>query len=242
MISGVESCFAMCMPGEPLVAPGPRVTNAMPGRPVSLPCGLRHHHGAALLAAHRHGDVAVVEGIERRQIAFARHAEHVAHAVDQELVDQHLAARAHIVLAAHRLPSPARAPSALGQTSIAGEAGERRTKRTPRREEKPDGANTRPPSEVNSRSASGSKSARQARRSRDADCCPRCRRRRAAAGTHRRRSTASAAMPRPAFASPASPISLAPKNWLTSIPSTSAILVSRPAPTRLTPFSYFCTC
>ncbi len=37
MISGVESCLAMWMPAEALVAPGPRVTKQMPGRPVSLP-------------------------------------------------------------------------------------------------------------------------------------------------------------------------------------------------------------
>ena len=35
MISGTESCSAMWMPCEALVAPGPRVTMAMPGRPVS---------------------------------------------------------------------------------------------------------------------------------------------------------------------------------------------------------------
>jgi hypothetical protein len=36
-MSGVESCRAICRPGAALVAPGPRVTNTMPGRPVSLP-------------------------------------------------------------------------------------------------------------------------------------------------------------------------------------------------------------
>jgi hypothetical protein len=36
-IIGVESWRAMCRPGEALVAPGPRVTKQMPGRPVSLP-------------------------------------------------------------------------------------------------------------------------------------------------------------------------------------------------------------
>ena len=66
--------------------------------------GLGHHHRPALLAADGHGDVAVMEGVERRQIALARHAEDVAHAVDQQLVDQHLAAAAQIVLAAHSLP------------------------------------------------------------------------------------------------------------------------------------------
>ena len=34
---GVESCMATCTPALALVAPGPRVTKAMPGRPVSLP-------------------------------------------------------------------------------------------------------------------------------------------------------------------------------------------------------------
>ena len=37
MIIGVESWRAMWMPAEALVAPGPRVTKQMPGRPVALP-------------------------------------------------------------------------------------------------------------------------------------------------------------------------------------------------------------
>ncbi len=36
-IIGVESCRAMWIPAEALVAPGPRVTMQMPGRPVSFP-------------------------------------------------------------------------------------------------------------------------------------------------------------------------------------------------------------
>src|SRR5438128_11828098 len=36
-ISGVESCEAVWTPIEAFVAPGPRVTSAIPGRPVSLP-------------------------------------------------------------------------------------------------------------------------------------------------------------------------------------------------------------
>ena len=35
---GVESCHARWMPTKALEAPGPRVTMATPGRPVSLPC------------------------------------------------------------------------------------------------------------------------------------------------------------------------------------------------------------
>ena len=36
-IIGVESWNAVCMPTAAFVAPGPRVTKQMPGRPVSLP-------------------------------------------------------------------------------------------------------------------------------------------------------------------------------------------------------------
>ncbi len=35
-IIGVESCWAVCTPIEALVAPGPRVTKQIPGRPVTL--------------------------------------------------------------------------------------------------------------------------------------------------------------------------------------------------------------
>ena len=35
-IIGEESCMATWMPAEALVAPGPRVTKQMPGRPVTL--------------------------------------------------------------------------------------------------------------------------------------------------------------------------------------------------------------
>src|SRR5581483_2218428 len=65
---------------------------------------LGHHHRPALLAADGDGDIAVVEGVERRQIAFAGDTEDMADAVDHQLLDQHLAARAHIVLAAHSYP------------------------------------------------------------------------------------------------------------------------------------------
>ena len=61
----------------------------------------RHDRGAALLPADRDRDVAVVEGVERRDIALARHAEHVMHAVDDELVDQDLAGGPGAVIGAH---------------------------------------------------------------------------------------------------------------------------------------------
>ena len=71
------------------------------GPPGRLADGLRHHRGAALLPADRDRDRAVVEGVERRDIALARHAEHVAHAVDDELIDQHFAAGPGAVIGAH---------------------------------------------------------------------------------------------------------------------------------------------
>ena len=63
--------------------------------------GLRHHRRAALLAADSHRDRAVVQGIERGDIALARDAEDMAHAMDDELIDQHLAASPRSVIGAH---------------------------------------------------------------------------------------------------------------------------------------------
>src|SRR6185503_5056595 len=92
--------------------------------------GFRHHHGAALLAAHGHGNIAVMERVERGEITFARHAEHVVDAVGNELIDQHLAAAPHVVLATHRTyPTvfSTAAATAFGSrdTSTAMRAGER---------------------------------------------------------------------------------------------------------------------
>ncbi len=64
---------------------------------------LRHHGGAALLPADREIDRPVVEGVERGEIALARHAEYVLHAVHDELVDQNFAAGAGAVIGAHIL-------------------------------------------------------------------------------------------------------------------------------------------
>ena len=61
--------------------------------------GFRHVGSATLLAAHDGLDVHVMQRVEHGEIAFARHAEDVAGAVDLQLVDEDLAAGAH----AHRL-------------------------------------------------------------------------------------------------------------------------------------------
>src|SRR5262249_61432745 len=57
--------------------------------------------GRALLAANGDGDIGVVEGIERRDVALAWHAKHVAHPVDHELVDQNFGGRPGAVIGAH---------------------------------------------------------------------------------------------------------------------------------------------
>ena len=97
----MESCLAMWTPAEALVAPGPRVTKQMPGRPGQLADRLRHHGGAAFLAADRDLDVAIMEGVEHRKVAFARNAERVVDAIGDQVVDQHLGGRAGVVLATH---------------------------------------------------------------------------------------------------------------------------------------------
>ena len=66
---------------------------------------LRHHHGAAFLAADGDGDIAIVKRVERGEIAFTGDAEDMADAIHQQLIDQHFAAAAHVVLATHRCPS-----------------------------------------------------------------------------------------------------------------------------------------
>ncbi len=94
MISGTESCSAMWMPCAALVAPGPRVTMTMPGRPVSRAVASAIIAAPALLPADGDGDRRVVQRVEHREIALARHAEHVLHALRREAIDDELAAGA----------------------------------------------------------------------------------------------------------------------------------------------------
>ncbi len=90
------------MPADALVAPGPRVTKQMPGLPGRLADGFGHDGRGALVAADRDLDGGVIdEGIERRQEAFARHAEHMGDAVHRQLVDQDFAAGAGAVVRSH---------------------------------------------------------------------------------------------------------------------------------------------
>jgi hypothetical protein len=86
----------VCTPIAALVAPGPRVTQQMPGRPVSLPyaSALGHECRAAFLAAddELHLVAGIVEGIEHGQVRFSGHAEREVDAVYAERIHQELAA------------------------------------------------------------------------------------------------------------------------------------------------------
>jgi hypothetical protein len=64
------------------------------GLPCELAVRLGHHRRATFLAADGQFDRRIVQRVEHGQVAFAGHAEDVAHAVQHELVDQDLAAGA----------------------------------------------------------------------------------------------------------------------------------------------------
>ena len=70
--------------------PARHETDAGPAR--RLAHGLRHHRRPALLPADRDRDVAIMEGVERGEIALARHAEGVPHAMRDQLIDEDFAA------------------------------------------------------------------------------------------------------------------------------------------------------
>jgi hypothetical protein len=88
MIIGVESCWAIWMPAEALVAPGPRRHKADARPSGDLADGFRHHRRTTLMAADGNKNAAVAQCIQHRKEAFAGNAEHVLDAVDDELLDQ----------------------------------------------------------------------------------------------------------------------------------------------------------
>jgi hypothetical protein len=51
-----------------------------------------HHGGAAFLAAHRNGDIAIVQAIEHGQVAFAGHAKDMFHTLRHQLIDKYVPA------------------------------------------------------------------------------------------------------------------------------------------------------
>jgi hypothetical protein len=80
---------------------GPAGNEGDAGSAGRLPDGLRHDGGAALLAADGELYRSVVESVERAEIAFARHAEGVFDAMQNQLIDQNLAAGPGAVIRAH---------------------------------------------------------------------------------------------------------------------------------------------
>jgi len=106
----MECCHAMdCAPVDKVeMLPGPSIASMLstPAQADSVGGMLvTTRHGSVLVPANRDGDGTVVEGVEHRQIALARHAEDVLRAVDDQLIDQHLGGGPHVVLGAH-LASP----------------------------------------------------------------------------------------------------------------------------------------
>ena len=101
-IIGVKSCMRDMDAGRGIGGARAARDKADAGPPGRLADGFRHHGGAALLPADRDVDVAVVERIERREIAFARHAEHMLHAMRDQLIDEDFAAGSRSVIGAHR--------------------------------------------------------------------------------------------------------------------------------------------
>src|SRR6185437_6925193 len=59
------------------------------------------HRRAALVPADGQLDVAVVEGVERGEVALTRHAEGMADTVDAQLIDEDFAAGARAVVGPH---------------------------------------------------------------------------------------------------------------------------------------------
>ena len=85
----------MCTPIAPWQAPGPRVTIAAAGRPVSLP-----YASAMFTAPASNRQVTsfnfcrdVVEAVERIEEGFARHGEHMVDALRDQRIRQNAAAR-----------------------------------------------------------------------------------------------------------------------------------------------------
>ena len=91
-IIGVEFLSRDMQAGRGIGRARPAGDEADAGPAGRLADRLRHHRCAALLAAHRQLDRAAIHAVERGDIALARHAEHMAHAMDDELIGEDLAA------------------------------------------------------------------------------------------------------------------------------------------------------
>ena len=85
----------MWTPTAACVAPGPRVTRQIPGRPVSFPYASAAFAAPCSWRQVMSRDRRVVERVEHGQVALAREAEREVGAVQLELVDEDLAAGPH---------------------------------------------------------------------------------------------------------------------------------------------------
>jgi hypothetical protein len=90
---GVESWNAVCTPMLALVAPGPRVTKHTPGRPVSLPCAsaMKAAPPSCRQMTNRMRSRCCMKAVQHRQIAFARHAKGMGHALGHQAFDEQMA-------------------------------------------------------------------------------------------------------------------------------------------------------
>ena len=93
-IIGAESCSAIWTPWAALVAPGPRVTKQMPGRPVSRPSVSAIIAAPASCRQTVTSIAASMQRVERGEIGFARDAIDPLDALGDELVDENLPAGA----------------------------------------------------------------------------------------------------------------------------------------------------
>jgi hypothetical protein len=80
---------------------GPAGDKADAGPSRRLAASFCHDGGAALVPANGDGDIAVMKGIERREIALAGHAKHVPHSMHEELIDQNFGGGPRAVIGAH---------------------------------------------------------------------------------------------------------------------------------------------
>ncbi len=97
-IIGAESCSAMWTPWAALVAPGPRVTKQIPGRPVSRPSVSAIIAAPRLLPADRQLDRRVIHRVERGEIGLAGDAKDPLDPLGDELIDENLPAGAGLEL------------------------------------------------------------------------------------------------------------------------------------------------
>ena len=82
---------------------GPARDEADARTPGRLADRLRHHRRATLLTAYGDGDIAIMEGVEHGEITFARHTEHVPHAVADQLIDQNFGGSTDLLDGVHGL-------------------------------------------------------------------------------------------------------------------------------------------